>query len=106
MSPRPLCFVIMPFGTKPDPTGRADIDFNKVYEMALEPAIEAAGGKFIARGVAAQVYESGIKERTTVIEFDSLEAAIALHDGPAYQAALEALGDGVVRDLRLVEAAE
>ena len=43
MPPRPLCFVIMPFGTKPDPTGRADIDFNKVYEMALEPAIEAAG---------------------------------------------------------------
>ena len=43
MSPRPLCFVIMPFGIKPDPTGRADIDFNKIYEMALEPAIEAAG---------------------------------------------------------------
>ena len=42
MSPKPLCFVLMPFGQKPDPTGRADIDFNRIYESALEPAIEAA----------------------------------------------------------------
>ncbi len=76
------------------------------YLKLAGPAIEAAGGKFIARGVAAQVYENGIKERTTVIEFASLETAIAMHDRPAYQAALEALGDGVVRDLRLVEAVE
>jgi hypothetical protein len=39
---RPLCFVLMPFGTKPDPTGRPDINFNRVYEKAIKPAIEAA----------------------------------------------------------------
>lgn len=68
------------------------------------PAIEAAGGKFLARGLASKAYEAGILQRTTVIEFESLAAAVALHDGPDYQAALQALGDGVTRDLRLVEA--
>ena len=76
------------------------------YLKLAGPAIDAAGGRLLAWGFAAQVYESGIKERTTTIEFDSLEAAMELHAGSAYQAALRALGDGVVRDLRLVEAVE
>lgn len=33
----------MPFGTKPDPTGRPDIDFDAVYEKGIRPAIEAVG---------------------------------------------------------------
>lgn len=41
--PKPLCFVLMPFGKKPDPTGRADIDFDEVYRRAIAPAIEDAG---------------------------------------------------------------
>ncbi len=36
-------------------------------------------------------------------EFDSVDAAIAAHDGPAYQEALKALDGGVERDLRIVE---
>ena len=52
------------------------------------------------------MYESGIKEHTTIIQFDSLEAAMEFHAGSAYQAALRALGDGVVLDLRFVEAVE
>jgi uncharacterized protein (DUF1330 family) len=36
----------------------------------------------------------------------SLERAIAAHDSPAYQAALKALGDGAVRDLRIIEGLE
>jgi tetratricopeptide (TPR) repeat protein len=43
MSLKPLCFVIMPFGQKPDPSGGSDIDFNRVYSAALAPAIESAG---------------------------------------------------------------
>ncbi len=43
MPDRPLCFVLMPFGTKPDPAGRPDIDFNRVWERAIRPAIEDAG---------------------------------------------------------------
>jgi uncharacterized protein (DUF1330 family) len=54
----------------------------------------------------AAVFESGLMERTTLIEFDSVEQAVAAYDSPAYQEALRALGDGAERDLRIVEAAE
>ncbi len=39
----PLCFVLMPFGLKPDPTGRPPIDFDRVYDAAIAPAIMDAG---------------------------------------------------------------
>jgi hypothetical protein len=42
MPNQPLCFVLMPFGTKPDPAGGPDIDFNQVYEGAIKPGIEDA----------------------------------------------------------------
>lgn len=73
------------------------------YIELAGPAIAKGGGTFIARGAAAKAYEAGILERTTIIEFESLEAVIATHDGPDYQAALAVLGDGVTRDLRFVE---
>lgn len=76
------------------------------YLKLAGPAIEAAGATFLARGPAAKVYEAGVQQRTTLVEFKSLEAAIAFHDSPAYQAALKALGDGVTRDLRFVEGLE
>jgi hypothetical protein len=38
---RPLCFVIMPFGTKPDASG-ALIDFDAVYSDLIVPAIRDA----------------------------------------------------------------
>lgn len=39
---KPLCFVVMPFGQKPDPSGGAEIDFDRIYKTGLEPAIKAA----------------------------------------------------------------
>ena len=48
-------------------------------------------------------YELGLKERTVLIEFDSVEQAAAAHDSPDYQAALAALGDGADRDIRIIE---
>jgi uncharacterized protein (DUF1330 family) len=75
------------------------------YAKIAGPAIQAAGGRFLARGVAAAVYENGIKERTTLIEFDSVEAAIAAHDSPGYQEALRALAGGADREIRIVEGA-
>ena len=62
-----------------------------------------AGGKFLVRGAPAKVYEHGINQRVVMIEFDSLEKALAAHDTPAYQEALRVLGDAVERDLRIVE---
>jgi len=73
------------------------------YAKLAGPAIQAAGGKFLVRGTPAKVYEGGLKERTVVSEWESLEKAIAAHDSPGYQEALRALGDGAERDLRIVE---
>jgi uncharacterized protein (DUF1330 family) len=72
------------------------------YAKLAGPAIEAGGGRILARGRAEQVYEAGLLERTVLIEFQSIEHAIAVHDTPAYQAALAALDGGAVRDLRIV----
>jgi len=75
------------------------------YAKIGGPAIMAAGGKFLARGVPTKTYEMGLAQRTVVIEFESVAAAIAAHDSPGYQAALKALGNGAERDIRIVEGA-
>ncbi|MET0692678.1 MAG: DUF1330 domain-containing protein [Propionibacteriaceae bacterium] len=70
------------------------------------PAIRAAGGRFLARGNAAYAFELGSIQRTTLIEFDSADAAVAAYHSDQYQEALAALGDGAERDLRIVNAIE
>jgi uncharacterized protein (DUF1330 family) len=73
------------------------------YAKLAGPALQAAGGRFLARGVPARVYEDGLAQRTVLIEFDSVAQAIAAHDSPGYQEALRALGNGAERDMRIVE---
>ncbi|MBI1205171.1 MAG: DUF1330 domain-containing protein [Rhodopseudomonas sp.] len=81
----------------------SDPDKLAAYAKLAGPATASFGGRYLARGTAAAVYEAGIKERTVITEFDSLERAKAAHDSPAYQEAVRALGDGAVRDVRIVE---
>jgi uncharacterized protein (DUF1330 family) len=76
------------------------------YAKLAGPAIMAAGGRFLARGTAAKAYEAGVLQRLVIIEFDSVEKAIAAHDGEGYQAALKVLGRTADRDLRIVEGVE
>ena len=76
------------------------------YVRLAGPAIAAAGGRFVARGTAAAAFEAGALERTALIAFDSVEAAVACYESEAYREALDALGDGAVRDIRIVEALE
>ncbi len=73
------------------------------YAKLAGPAIEAGGGRFLARGGRVQAYEAGVMERTVVIEFPSFEQAMATHDGEAYRAAAAKLEGAVERDLRVVE---
>jgi uncharacterized protein (DUF1330 family) len=73
------------------------------YAKIAPPAVQAAGGRFLVRGMPAKVYEEGINQRLVVIEFDSLAQALAAHDTPAYQEALRVLGDAAERDMRIVE---
>jgi uncharacterized protein (DUF1330 family) len=77
------------------------------YAKLAGPAVAAAGGKFIIRGMPAEVWEAGMKQRTVVVEYPSLQAALAAHETPGYQEALRALGkEACVRDMRVVEGAE
>ena len=58
---------------------------------------------FLARGNAAKAYEAGLTQRMVIIEFDSVEKAVAAHDSAGYQEALKVLGDAVDSDMRVVE---
>lgn len=80
-------------------------DMRKVeaYAKLAGPAIEAQGGVYLARSVATTAYDAGLKERTVLTVFPSCDAAIAAHDSDGYSAALAALGDGAVREIRIVE---
>jgi len=58
-------------------------DENKLaaYAKLALPAVQEAGGKFIARGMAAKAYEAGVLQRTVIVEFESLEKAFACARG-------------------------
>jgi uncharacterized protein (DUF1330 family) len=78
----------------------------KAYAKLAVPAIESAGASFLARSNPVKTYEAGMNERVVLVlvEFPSLDQAVACHDTPAYKEALKALGTGnVERDMRVVE---
>lgn len=83
-----------------------DPDKIAAYGALARPAIEAAGGRFLARADKAIPHEAGQDNRTVLIEFPSVEAATGAYESPAYQEALKALADGAVRDIRIVEGLE
>jgi uncharacterized protein (DUF1330 family) len=73
------------------------------YAALAGPVMREHGGRFLARGMPTAAFESGVVERTVVIEFDSVDAAVAAYESPGYQAALAELGDAAVRDIRIIE---
>lgn len=93
----PKAYWINTFRSVSDPRKLAE------YVELAGPAMRESGGRFLARGQPARVFEAGVHERTIVIEFDSVEAAVAAYESPGYQEALRALGDGAARDLRIIE---
>lgn len=76
------------------------------YAKLAGPALEGAGGKFLARGLPTQVYENGLNQRLVLLQFSSVAQAVAAHDSADYQEALRALGSAADRDLRIVEGVE
>jgi uncharacterized protein (DUF1330 family) len=73
------------------------------YAKLAGPAIEAGGGRFVTRGMPARAFEAGSNQRTVVIEFESVEQAIATYESSAYQEARKLLEGTVERDVRMVE---
>lgn len=76
----------------------------QAYAELAGPVMREFGGRFLARGAAVAAFELGVRERTVVIEFPSVDAAVAAYHSDAYQHALRVLGDGAERDIRIVEA--
>ncbi len=73
------------------------------YAKAAGPAIQAGGGRFLARGTPATALEAGLAQRSVLIEFASVEQAIATYRSAAYQSALRLLDGAAERDVRIVE---
>jgi uncharacterized protein (DUF1330 family) len=73
------------------------------YAALATPAIVAGGGRFLARGIPATTFEGIEEQRSVLIEFDSVEQAVAAYNSPAYQQALAKLKGAVERDVRIVE---
>jgi uncharacterized protein (DUF1330 family) len=84
---------------------RSISDPNKLaaYAKLAPAAVAPFGGRYLARGTPTTAYEAGQKERIVMSEFPSVEKAIAAYESPAYKDALKALGDGAVRDIRIIE---
>ena len=81
-----------------------DPDAFAAYAKLAGPALTAGGGRFLARGNPAQIYDNAVNGRVVLIEFDSVDQARKAHDSPAYAEALKALGKNAVdRDIRIVE---
>ena len=73
------------------------------YDKLAGPAVRAGGGRVLSRGGRVVAREAGITQRVVLIEFDSLEQAVAAYESEAYQKALAVLSDGAERDFRIIE---
>ena len=82
-----------------------DEDKLAAYAELARPAVESQSGRFLVRGSAVYAAGSGVMERTVIVEWPTLIDAQNAYDSDAYQAALDALADGVDRDFRIVEGA-
>lgn len=83
-----------------------DADALASYAKAAGPILQAAGGRFLARSVAAATYEGGDNHRCVVLEFDSVEKARAVYESAEYQKALALMLGHVEREVRIVEGVE
>jgi uncharacterized protein (DUF1330 family) len=75
------------------------------YAARAPGVITGGGGRILARGMPARVYEKAQALRCVVVEFDSVDQAIATYESPAYQEVLSLLQGAAERDVRMVEGA-
>jgi uncharacterized protein (DUF1330 family) len=73
------------------------------YAQKALPVIESGGGRFLVRGPARRAYENGVQDRCVVIEFESVERAMAVYESSEYQAAATLLKGAAERDVRMAE---
>lgn len=59
----------------------------KDYVSTARPAFERYGARFLARGGACKALEGPGRSRNVIIEFASMQDALACYNSPEYQAA-------------------
>lgn len=63
-----------------------DLSRYQEFMMGVKPALEAAGGRYLARGSAHKVYEGDwTPRRIVLLEFPSVAAWEAFYNGETYQ---------------------
>jgi uncharacterized protein (DUF1330 family) len=63
-----------------------DPDTYRDFMARAKPALEAAGGRYLARGGAHKVYEGDwMPRRLVLLEFPSIAAFESFYDGPVYR---------------------
>jgi len=72
------------------------------YVKLATPVVKAHNGRFLSRGVPVKVFETGLHERSVIVEFDSVQDAIAAYESSEYKKAIDVLGN-VKRDVRMLE---
>ena len=75
----------------------------KTYAKLAPGAMVPRGAQILVRAGRVKAFEGGLAERTVLVEFPSFEEAVDAYNSPEYQSAVAALGDGAVRDFRIVE---
>jgi uncharacterized protein (DUF1330 family) len=80
--------------------GRVDVRDAEAYKKYVEtarPAYERNGARFVVRGGKTEVLEGTARARNVVVEFPSMEAALACYNSPEYTEARkirQAISDG------------
>lgn len=73
------------------------------YAKLAGPAIEKHGGSFLARGGRHKTLEGTDRARNVLVQFESVEAALACYNSPEYQEALAHVPGSAERDVVIVE---
>ena len=76
------------------------------YVSTAKPAFEEFGAKFLVRGGAVESLEGENRARNVVIEFESVEKAMACYNSDAYQAAKAIRLTAASSELIIVEGVE
>ncbi len=80
-----------------------DPDTYAKYAERATGAIEAHGGKFLARATRTVWFEGKERARNVVVQFPSLEDAERCYNSPEYQEALQFALASSERDLCIVD---
>jgi len=73
------------------------------YTKLAATALETVGGRVIIGGKPAKTHEAGVDQSVVIVEFESLEMAIAAYESDAYKPALKVFDHAAQRDFRIVE---